>query len=61
MRTPRRQRLREWWHSDLDLEVAPWHRPKPKVLAPGVTVTTTYGSHVMAALLYAAWKKVRRV
>ncbi len=57
----RRQRFREWFARDIEMDVAPWHRPKPRVIAPGVTVTTTYGSHVLAAFLYGLWKKVRRV
>lgn len=39
---------------------APWHRPRERYLGDGIYVTTIYGSHVIAALLYVLWRKAVR-
>lgn len=43
----------------MELKAAPWHAPREREIAPGVYVTDIYGSHVLAALLYAAWRRLR--
>jgi hypothetical protein len=45
-----------------EIDAAPWCRPRTRLVADNGTtrvyVTTTYGYHVIAALLYALWRKM---
>jgi len=41
------------------LPFAPWATPSERRVAPGVYVTTTYGYHALAALVYGIWRKLR--
>lgn len=49
-----------WLDGELELEAAPWARPKWRRVAPGVEVLDIYGWHVLNALIWAGFKKVRR-
>lgn len=42
--------------SDQMLPFAPWLRPSEKRVAPGVCVTTIYGHHALAAVLWGFWR-----
>ena len=54
-------RVRTWLAHEYVLETPEWCRPRFKPVAPGVSVKTTYGYHVIVALVYTLWRKVRRV
>ena len=41
-----------------EIPFAPWCKPREHHIGEGVYVTTTYGYHAIAALLYLAWCKV---
>ena len=44
----------------MELEAAPWCAPREREVAPGVYITNIYAYHVVAALIYAGWKKFKR-